>query len=96
MANSFNVSPLQSGMTCILRYLGQIPSSTNAFLNGWAVKLAKYIPMDEYKKSRMKHTLHAYGISQIMEEFMAFALVKSLLVALGVIQFIAAIAFSRI
>jgi hypothetical protein len=59
--------------------------SMDAFLNGWAVKLAKYIPMDEYKKSRMKHTLHAAGISQTPEEFMAFALVKSLLVAIGVI-----------
>lgn len=59
--------------------------SMDAFLNGWAVKLAKYIPMDEYKKSRMKNTLHAAGISQTPEEFMAFALVKSLLVALGVV-----------
>ena len=59
--------------------------SLDTFINGWAVKLAKYIPMDGYKKSRMKHTLHAAGISQTPEEFMAFALLKSLLVALGVI-----------
>jgi tight adherence protein C len=57
----------------------------DAFINGGAVKLAKYIPIDEYKKSRMKNTLHAAGINQTPEEFMAFALVKSLLVALGVL-----------
>jgi len=58
--------------------------SLDAFINGWAVKLARYIPMDEYKKSRMKNTLHAAGINQTPEEFMAFALIKSGLIALGV------------
>lgn len=56
-----------------------------ALLNGWAVVLAKYIPMDEYKKHRMKNTLHAAGMNQTPEEFVAFALLKSGLVALGVI-----------
>ncbi len=59
--------------------------SIDALINSGAVKLAKYIPMDEYKKSRMKNTLHAAGIHQTPEEFMAFALVKSLLIALGVL-----------
>ncbi|PYG86799.1 tight adherence protein C [Ruminiclostridium sufflavum DSM 19573] len=59
--------------------------SIDVFMNGWAVRLAKYIPVDEYKKNRMKNTLHAAGMNQTPEEFIAFALVKSSLVALGVI-----------
>lgn len=58
--------------------------SLEAFINGWAVKLAKYIPMDEYKRNRMKNTMHAAGINQTPEEFVAFALVKSGLTALGI------------
>ncbi len=59
--------------------------SIDVLINGWAVRLAKYIPVDEYKKNRMKNTLHAAGMNQTPEEFIAFALVKSSLVALGVI-----------
>lgn len=59
--------------------------SLDAFINGLAVKLAKYIPMDEYKRNRMQNTMHAAGINQTPEEFMAFALVKSGLTALGII-----------
>lgn len=59
--------------------------SIDVLMNGWAVRLAKYIPIDEYKKNRMKNTLHAAGMNQTPEEFIAYALVKSGLVALGVI-----------
>lgn len=59
--------------------------SIGVLMNGWAVRLAKYIPIDEYKKNRMKNTLHAAGMNQTPEEFIAFALVKSALVALGVV-----------
>lgn len=59
--------------------------SMDAFINGWAVKLAKYIPIDEYKKNRMKNTLNAAGMNQTPEEFVASALLKSGLAALGVI-----------
>ena len=59
--------------------------SIDVLMNGWAVRLAKYIPIDEYKKNRMKNTLHAAGMNQTPEEFTAFALVKSSLVAFGVI-----------
>lgn len=59
--------------------------SIDVLINGWAVKLAKYMPINEYKKKRMKNTLNAAGINRTPEEFMAFALVKSALVALGVI-----------
>lgn len=57
----------------------------DVLIGSLSVKLSKYLPMDEYKKSRMKNTLKAAGMSQSPEEFMAFALVKALIVALGVI-----------
>lgn len=59
--------------------------SLDALIGSLSVKLAKYLPIDEYKKSRMKNTLKAAGMSQSPEEFMAFALMKGLLVSLGVI-----------
>lgn len=59
--------------------------SVDVLMNGWAVRLAKYISIDEYKKNRMKNTLHAAGMNQTPEDFIAYALVKSSLVALGVI-----------
>ena len=59
--------------------------SLNALLGRLSVKLAKYIPMDEYKKNRMKKTLKAAGMCETPEEFMSFALVKAMFVALGVI-----------
>lgn len=60
-------------------------NNLEALLNGWAVVLAKYIPMNEYKKHRMKNTLQAAGINQTPEEYMAFALLKSGLMGVGVI-----------
>ena len=57
----------------------------DVLIGSLSMKLAKHLPMDEYKKSRMKNTLKAAGMSQSPEEFMAFALVKALLVAFGVI-----------
>ena len=56
-----------------------------AMVNGWAVKLAPYVPMDEYKKNRMKNTLRAAGIHKTPKEYMAFAIVKAGLVALGIV-----------
>ena len=59
--------------------------NVDVLIGSFSVKLAKYLPMDEYKKNRLKNTLKAAGMSQSPEEFMAFALVKALFVVLGVI-----------
>ena len=59
--------------------------TVDALLMGWAVKLAKYIPMDEYKKSRMKNTLNAAGMNLTPEEFIASAILKSGIIALLII-----------
>ena len=57
----------------------------DAFINVWSVKLARFVPMDEYKKSRMNNTLRAAGIHKTPEEYTAFAIVKAGLVALGIL-----------
>ena len=59
--------------------------TVDALLMGWAVKLAKYIPMDEYKKSRMKNTLNAAGMNLTPEEFISSAILKSGIIALLII-----------
>lgn len=59
--------------------------SIDILLLGWGVKLAKYIPIDEYKRNRMKNTLNASGINMTPEEYMASAIVKAGVIAVGVI-----------
>jgi tight adherence protein C len=52
---------------------------------GWAVKLARIVRIDEYKRHRMANTLSAAGLDMTPELFTAYALVKSVCIALGVI-----------
>lgn len=59
--------------------------TVDVLLMGWAVKLAKYIPMDEYKKSGMKNTLNAAGMNLTPEEFIASAILKSGIIAILII-----------
>ncbi|MGB4659897.1 MAG: secretion protein F [Mobilitalea sp.] len=54
-------------------------------INGWAVVLARYIPMDEYKKHRLKNTLQAAGMNQTPEEYVAFVMLKTGLIGLLVV-----------
>lgn len=54
-------------------------------LLGWTIKLSRYIPMDEYKKARMRNTLNASGINMTAEEYMASAIVKAGLIGIGII-----------
>ena len=61
------------------------PKTIDTLLYSAAVKLSKYIPMDEYKKSRMISVLSAAGFSETPELFTAMAIVKSAAVALAVI-----------
>ena len=50
-----------------------------------AVRLAKHIHMDEYKRSRMANILKASGMNLTPEVFQAYAVVKAVAVLLGVI-----------
>ncbi|AMJ41534.1 tight adherence protein C [[Clostridium] propionicum DSM 1682] len=57
----------------------------DALINGWAVRLAKFLPMDEYKRIRLLNTLSAAGMKETPEEFMANAIVKSGFIVLAVV-----------
>ncbi|NLC02944.1 MAG: secretion protein F [Tissierellia bacterium] len=63
----------------------QKSKNIDILLLGWAVKLSKYIPIDEYKKARMRNTLNASGINMTPEEYMASAIVKAGLIGIGII-----------
>ena len=51
--------------------------TVEAWLMSGAVKLSKYIRMDEYKQSRMTNILKAAGISMTPEVYSAYAIVKA-------------------
>ena len=59
--------------------------SFEAYLMIWAVKLAKYIRMDEYRKHRLRNVLKATGMNMEPEVYQAYALVKTGVVALAAI-----------
>lgn len=55
------------------------------YLMGFAVKLSKYIRMDEHKRIRMKNVLDAAGLAMTPEVYSAYAYVKSGAILIGVI-----------
>ena len=59
--------------------------TVETWLMSGAVKLSKYIRMDEYKQSRMTNILKAAGISMTPEVYSAYAIVKAGAILLGVI-----------
>jgi tight adherence protein C len=75
----------QKAMLSAFKQNRKSAKSIDTIINGWAVRIAKFIPIDEYKKRRMKNTLNAAGMNQTPEEFIAVAIIKSGLVILGVI-----------
>lgn len=87
LADAFKLPRLATNRAMITATKEQKEKANNfeTVLNEWTVVLAKYIPMDEYKKHRLQNTLHAAGMNQTPEEYVAFALLKSGLVGLGAI-----------
>lgn len=57
--------------------------TVEAWVMAGAVKLSKYIRMDEYKRSRMTNILKASGIAMTPEVYTAYAITKSCAIALG-------------
>ena len=45
--------------------------SLDALFLGWAIKLSKFIRMDEYKRHRMERTLSAAGMDMTPEVYLA-------------------------
>ncbi len=50
--------------------------SLDALFLGWAIKLAKFIPMDEYKRARLTRMLNAAGMDMTPEVYTAYTIVK--------------------
>ena len=59
--------------------------SLEAYLMTFAVKLAKHIRMDEYRKHRLKNVLKATGMNMEPEVYQAYALVKAGAILLAVV-----------
>lgn len=59
--------------------------SIEALMMGLALKISRFIRMDEYKRHRMTNTLSAAGLDMTPELFSAYALVKSSSFLLGII-----------
>lgn len=59
--------------------------TVETWLMSGAVKLSKYIRMDEYKHSRMANILKAAGISMTPEVYSAYAITKAGAIMLGVV-----------
>ena len=67
---------IQKAMLNATKQNNEKSKNIDILINGWAVKIAKYILVDEYKKIRMKKTLNAAGINKTPEEFIAVAMLK--------------------
>ena len=76
---------VEKAMLSAVKANSQKTKNIEVLLNKFAVRIAKYLPIDEYKKIRMRNTLNAAGMKETPEEFMANALVKSGVILLGVI-----------
>lgn len=59
--------------------------TVEVYLMSGAVRLSRFIRLDEYRKSRMANVLKAAGINMTPEVYLAYALVKAGAILLGVI-----------
>jgi hypothetical protein len=59
--------------------------SLDALFLGWAIKLSRFVRMDEYKRSRMERMLTAAGMDMTPEVYTAYTLVKPGALLLGII-----------
>lgn len=59
--------------------------TVEAWLMSGAVRLAKYVKLDAYKRSRTEHVLQAAGLGMTPEVYAAYAVVKSGVILCGAI-----------
>ena len=59
--------------------------SLDAIFLGWAIKLSRFIRMDEYKRHRMERTLSAAGMDMTPEVYLAYTILKPAAALLAVI-----------
>ena len=63
----------------------KLVKSTEALLLGWAVKLARFVHMDEYKRRRLGQKLTAAGLDMTPEVYTTYGLLKPCLILLAII-----------
>ncbi len=87
LADVLKLPSLATGkaMLTATKQSGEKAKSIDALITAWSIQLAQFLPMDEYKKIRMQHTLSAAGMKETPEEFTAYAILKSGMIALAVI-----------
>lgn len=61
------------------------PKTTDALLRNAAIRLSRYIRIDEYKKIRMTNVLSSAGFSDTPELYTAMAIVKGMSISLCII-----------
>lgn len=59
--------------------------SLDALFLGWAIKLSRFVHMDEHKRHRLERTLTAAGMDMTPEVYTAYTLVKPAAALLGVV-----------
>ena len=59
--------------------------SLDAIFLGWAIKLSKFIRMDEYKRHRLERTLSAAGMDMTPEVYLTYTILKPAAALLAVI-----------
>ena len=59
--------------------------TVEAMMMGWAMRLSRFVRMDEYKRHRLANTLNAAGLDMTPELFTAYALTKSGCILLGIV-----------
>lgn len=75
----------QKAMLAAGKQTKEKPKTSDVLMRSAAVRLARFIRMDEYKKIRMANVLSAAGFSDSPELFMATAFVKAATIALCII-----------
>ena len=70
--------------------------SLDAIFLGWAIKLSKFIRMDEYKRHRMERTLSAAGMDMTPEVYTAYTILKPAAALLAVCAAAIFLSFARV
>lgn len=63
----------------------KLVKSTEALLLGWAVKLARFVHLDEYKRRRLEQKLTAAGLDMTPEVYTVYGVLKPCLILFAII-----------
>lgn len=91
LSDYFHIPTLKVSQT-VKHFSKRQPKKNKSFIDNSLSDLsrfvAKHLRLNEYKKISLKNDLHAAGLEQSPEEYVSFAIVKSLMIAL-IVAFIA-------